>query len=374
MENKAFLLVACGRRKSETSCYAKDMYNSNRFQGLKRIAEENHLWWGIFSAKHGLLFPKDVIEPYDVNLSCCTTEQRQSLRELFEKQVSSFPKTTIFVVVADAIYSSFIAPIIQSNGFVISTPFLSKDEMMVEEYVNNAARIQHVFRFYSELKRLMEKTGGARRISDCSGKQYWPERGVYFILDNTEHTIFVNNFPRVVRIGTHAVSAGSKSTLWKRLKTHKGTNDGSGNHRGSIFRLHVGNSLKNRDNLSFPTWGHGQNASKEVRQAEDALERKVSEYIGQLSVVVLDINDLPSSTSLRSYVEKNSIALVSSLNSSFNFSTSAWLGNYSPRQEIRESALWNINYIDSIYDPNFIDTFSQLVDETIDNYNLNQTN
>ena len=46
--------------------------------------------------------------------------------------------------------------------------------------------------------------------------------------------------PRVVRIGTHGLKNGSRSTLWGRLSQHRGSSrSGLGNHRGSSFRLLV---------------------------------------------------------------------------------------------------------------------------------------
>jgi hypothetical protein len=48
----------------------------------------------------------------------------------------------------------------------------------------------------------------------------------------------------IVRVGTHALETGSQTTLWKRLSQHRGqARSGSGNHRGSIFRLIVGTAL-----------------------------------------------------------------------------------------------------------------------------------
>ncbi len=56
---------------------------------------------------------------------------------------------------------------------------------------------------------------------------------------------------RVVRVGTHLIkNGGSNTKLWERLKAHKGTKSGSGNHRGSVFRLLVGQALWNVQWLS----------------------------------------------------------------------------------------------------------------------------
>jgi hypothetical protein len=67
-----------------------------------------------------------------------------------------------------------------------------------------------------------------------------PKQGVYFFFDEREKTAFSKTIPRLVRIGTHGVSVGSTATLRSRLRTHLGTRSALGNHRGSVFRLHVG--------------------------------------------------------------------------------------------------------------------------------------
>ena len=69
----------------------------------------------------------------------------------------------------------------------------------------------------------------------------WPKRGVYFFFKPGETRR--DGTPRVVRVGTHALKTGSGTSLWDRLSKHRGNlagrSPGAGNHRGSIFRLHV---------------------------------------------------------------------------------------------------------------------------------------
>ena len=370
MTNSVVLLVSCGKRKSDTLCKAKDMYNSFRFQQLKSIGESYGFKWYIMSAKYGLLSPETVIEPYDLSLGSCSLEYKQKWAKNVVDNLKVYNKDTLFIVLADAEYSKYVTPLLIDNGYQVSSPFLNKDETIVSDYVQTSKNISEAIEFYKCIFELAESTGGIRLFNECTGKMYWPERGVYFFVDFGEKSLISNNFPRIVRVGTHAVSAGSKSTLWHRLKTHKGTATGGGNHRGSIFRLHVGNAIIKKEGLVCDTWGVGQNASKEIREKETTLEHFVSEYIGQLGVIVLDVNDLPSSASARSFIEKNSIALLSSINSSFNFSTSNWLGNYSPRREIIDSCLWNINYINANYDNSFLKVFQKYSNETIETYKI----
>jgi hypothetical protein len=196
-----------------------------------------------------------------------------------------------------------------------------------------------------------------------------PERGVYFFLD-----LMTSGDPygwRVCRVGTHAVSFGSKSTLRARLRAHLGTRSGSGNHRGSIFRLHVGNALLRRDQRIIPTWGLGSSAppalreSEALRNAEAEHEQLVSKYIGQLRVLWLAVPDEPSPTSERGIIERNTIALLSREAHLAPGLMNGWLGEHSPRSEIRSSRLWNLNYIDDNYDPAFFAALESAVARTI---------
>jgi hypothetical protein len=163
------------------------------------------------------------------------------------------------------------------------------------------------------------------------------------------------------------VSTGSKTTLWKRIAQHKGSaRSGGGNHRGSIFRLLVGESLLKRDlRYGIETWGRGQSAPKDVRATEHALECEVSGYIGRMPFLWLDVDDEPSASSLRSYIEKNSIALLSNFSKSddeaLDPASVNWLGLNSGREMVKKSGLWNNNYVDRPYEPSFIDVLRRLV-------------
>ena len=228
--------------------------------------------------------------------------------------------------------------------------------------------IEDVSRFYDGISKLAKSTGGIRSFNECNGRMYWPRRGVYFIVDFNENHLVSNDFPRIVRVGTHALSEGVKSTLWQRLKNHKGTKNGGGDHRNSIFRWHVGNAIIKKRDLVCDTWEMRKDIDKDVRERERYIEQLVSAYIGQLGVVVLAVDDLPAITSGRAFIEKNAIALISSINSSFSFSTVDWLGNYSSKDEIIDSCLWNVDYTDSGYDDTFIKTFEYHIEVTIEAY------
>lgn len=153
-------------------------------------------------------------------------------------------------------------------------------------------RIEHLMRFYSLLDQLQKDMGGPRKLGDCSGRMSWPSRGVYFFMEIGEGRSDTGRGPRIVRVGTHALKAGSCTKLWTRLSQHKGqTNTGGGNHRGSIFRLITGTALIKRRGYVSPTWGMGNTAKGEVRANEKALEFEVSQVIGAMPFLWLAIED-----------------------------------------------------------------------------------
>src|SRR5689334_11893528 len=107
---------------------------------------------------------------------------------------------------------------------------------MAEERISQLDRLRGFESFYEALARLEKTLGGKRTLQDCQGRMTWPRRGVYFFFEEGERRSDSGEGLRVTRVGTHAVSIGSKTTLWKRLAQHKGSaRGGGGNHRGSIF-------------------------------------------------------------------------------------------------------------------------------------------
>ena len=222
-------------------------------------------------------------------------------------------------------------------------------------------------RFYSLLARLADAPGQGRPLCELPARSSLPERGVYFFLEPGERRAANPSVLRVVRVGTHAVSSGSKSTLYGRLKAHLGTRAGGGNHRGSIFRLHVGAALLARDGIPVTTWGVGSSAPPSVRNsataraAEAACEKRVSEYIGAMSVLWVHVSDEASPQSARAFIERNAIALLSNQFAPIDSASPGWLGGVSLRPEIRDSALWNLNYVTKLYDPLFLDSLESFV-------------
>ena len=227
------------------------------------------------------------------------------------------------------------------------------------------SRLDDLQRLYSLLFELEERLAGARHLANCSGRMSWPKRGVYFFMEPGETRSHSGGDPRIVRVGTHALKAGSKSTIWKRLSQHRGVaRTGGGNHRGSIFRLIVGTALIERDAIGCGSWDDRRgNAPREVRERELSLERAVSQVIGKMPFLWLPIDDEPGPQSLRGFIERNAIALLSNYGKPPSDPPSdSWLGSHCTREKVRTSGLWNSNHVDESYDLAFLDTLASLVE------------
>lgn len=223
---------------------------------------------------------------------------------------------------------------------------------------------QDIARFYELFRQLENGLGDLRTMRDCDGKLVWPRRGVYFFLDPKEPCDLSPGHSRVVRVGTHGLKAESHSTLWGRLRTHRGTRDGGGNHRASVFRRHVGEALMASGSVEVKvsTWNNPRPKSADALSQESILEKAVSSYIGRLKLLWLDVPDAPGPSSDRAYLELNAIALLSHAS---DVPSAHWLGHKSPNKAIRSSGLWNVSNAKGQLDSDFLSLLAQYIKYTV---------
>lgn len=215
------------------------------------------------------------------------------------------------------------------------------------------SRVEDLNEFYKLLSKLRNKIG-YRHLSSCSSIDGWPKRGVYYFFEKGE-TRSDSSELRVVRVGTHALKAGSTSTFWGRLRQHQGyiqgSKSGGGNHRSSVFRKHIGSAFINRDELKkkYPYWESDSNINNKTRNAELEMERMVSEYIRAMPFLWIAVDDVSGPGSKRGKIERSSIALLSNYGSreQLDSSSTNWLGKSSANEKISKSGLWNVNHVDA---------------------------
>ena len=216
--------------------------------------------------------------------------------------------------------------------------------------------------FYALLDELARNKGGPRLLRYCTGDSGWPSHGVYYFYENGERR--PDGSHRVVRIGTHALTETSQSTLWGRLRQHRGhvggRSAGGGNHRASVFRRHVGAAIIRREDLGhelLDSWLDRRNPGVEMAKLEAPIEAKVSQYIGAMPFIWLAVPE-PSD---RDRIERSSIALLSRRTGGLDVPSADWLGRDAEREEIRDSGLWNVDHVGLRYDPGFLRILARLV-------------
>lgn len=170
-------------------------------------------------------------------------------------------------------------------------------------------------------------------------------RGVYFFFEDGETCSDTETDLRVVRVGTHAVTARSKSQLWHRLYEHK--QDGG----RSVFRDHVNRALKQRSGESWTSDDHNHS-------------RCISAYIGNMPFLCIKV-DGQGSHNQRKFIERNAIALLSNWRRDPIYRPSVdWLGHQAKREEISGSGLWNVQHTKGTYKHGFLKVLEDCIHQT----------
>lgn len=359
------IVIGCGRDKTSIATAARNLYVSDRFQRSLTVAQKLTAPFAILSAKHGVVDPDRILDPYDLDLSHLSDADQRLWANLAIEQLAKHAEGRSICILATGPY---VSRLVEANRarrqpLKIISPWLKLERpdrlAWLNEAFRMAARIEDLDRLYGWIEAERE-TGRAFTFGDLSVSAV-PKRGVYIFIDPTECN-FRKTGPRVVRIGTHAVSAGSRASLRGRLRNHLGPASQMGSHRGSIFRLHVGRAMLEAElgHESLPSWGQGQDAGAEIRALEQVHEISVSRYLRRLQVVYLDIDDEPSKDSMRARAEMQLIALFSDTMRPIDLPSSEWLGLKSPVAPIRQSGLWNIRGVGGKYDPSGVGSVASL--------------
>jgi hypothetical protein len=167
-----------------------------------------------------------------------------------------------------------------------------------------------------------------------------PENGIYLIFEKGE---LFDNFDRIVRVGTHT---GEKQ-LRSRLNQHF-VNE---NKNRSIFRKNIGRCFLNKDQSTYlPLWELDITSKAEKEKNlklldldfEKKIEQRISNYIqNNLSFCVFQVDTKEK----RLFWESK---IVSTLAKSNELKPSKiWLGNYSTKDKIKATGLWQVNELNN---------------------------
>lgn len=116
-------LVACVAGKVGHASPAKDLYDSDWFHKARRFVEARAWPWRILSAKHGLLDPDQVIEPYEVSLLHMAKAARRAWAESVLVALDELVvEHRAVVVLAGVRYREHLVPALEARGVRVEVP------------------------------------------------------------------------------------------------------------------------------------------------------------------------------------------------------------------------------------------------------------
>lgn len=384
----SLVLVSCVKSKLSRKAPARDLYTSALFSGIRNIVDLQDLDWYVLSALHGLVDPRKTIEPYERSLNNMRISDRRNWASgVLETLLPVAKKYSKVVFFAGARYREFLIEPLRRLGIEVVVPMeglpLGKQLSWLNQFGSSppsssqttSYRLADVKRLYELFDLLSDRVGGPRLLGDIGNYNDWPGRGVYYFFEPSEIRRESGEAPRIVRVGTHGLKSGAKSTLVGRLSHHRGSDSG-GSHRGSVFRALVGQALLERGELpECQSWDVAAAKSKAsqklgisveiIKKIEAPIEKAVSDRMRILPFLWVDVDDSPGPDSARGYLERNSIALLSNFGKSpIDAPSGNWLGNLSDRARVRKAGLWNNNHVEESYDPQFLEDLKRCIDRT----------
>ena len=117
-------LVACAAKKQSVTCAAKDLYCSAWFKKARRFAEKSQWWW-ILSAKHGLLHPSRIIDPYDETLAQKSADARRLWSARIAFQVCDIVRAANIdkvIILGGKNYARTLSSFLEAEGIAVETP------------------------------------------------------------------------------------------------------------------------------------------------------------------------------------------------------------------------------------------------------------
>jgi hypothetical protein len=117
-------LVGCCYLKSYHATQAQYLYQSNLFLKSRDYIKQNCQSWMILSAKHGLVMPTEILEPYNKTL----TDLRRSKRmewadEVWVNLEKVVKKGDEILILAGRLYWEFLITKLMNHGCQVEIPF-----------------------------------------------------------------------------------------------------------------------------------------------------------------------------------------------------------------------------------------------------------
>lgn len=377
-KRKRIGLVGSVNAQPSSPSPAIDLYRSAGFLEARRRVESACETWFILSPEYHLVEPGDWLEPYELTMASLSVSERTSwsaqvLAQLEEKlgelkgltfELHAGPEFTEHGLVEGLLAAKAKVSIGGAEPIKAAVPKSApaKPRKPAPE-MPVATRRRLLDEFYGLLAEQAEVIGGYWSLPDCTGDDHWPLHGVVFYFEPGELRED-GQTPRVVRVGSHALTATSKTRLWDRLRADRGAiggaNPGSGNHRASALRRHVGRALIARDGYpeAAESWGSAGRVSAEEKQRELDLEIAVSKYVAQMDFIWMAVPEAED----RVAIDKGTVSLLSNAGRQpVDPASENWLG-HSAGESISRAGIWNVDYTEWAPDAGVLELLRRHID------------
>ncbi len=115
--------VSCVKQKLSHPAPAQDMYISQWFKAARRYVESIGTEWYILSAKHGVISPTTILEPYNQTLNQMSAQERLGWAGTVMAQLQAIaPDGTEVVFLAGRLYRETLIPQLIKAGYTIRVP------------------------------------------------------------------------------------------------------------------------------------------------------------------------------------------------------------------------------------------------------------
>ncbi len=118
-DENVLVIIGCSKKKLHCRVPVKSFYTGQLFKMIKNLAEKNSFRYIVISGKYGLLYPNDVISPYDQKLKdnkCDILRVQKLTNNKLKQLILKYDKIIVFI---GKIYQKVIKPLFNEKFYII---------------------------------------------------------------------------------------------------------------------------------------------------------------------------------------------------------------------------------------------------------------
>jgi len=339
------VLLSCVSKKLSHEAKASELYTSPLFKyNLKYALSFQPDKIFVLSAKYGLVKLDDIIQPYELTLNKMKSEEiqfwaNQVLTSLRKEADFNFDQV---IFLAGLKYRKYLTPHIKNYTVPLQGLGIGRQLKFLKNKVLDGTQDPQILMSQGEntmskaCRELHTIFNNLLRFNFPFDKKTIPSNGIYILFEKGERA---HGKDRIVRVGTHT----GKDQLQSRLLQHF-VNE---NKDRSIFRKNIGRAILNKNKDPFLEYWEIDLTTRKAKEKYDSkidfkkqkeIEKIVTKYLQEnFSFAVFQADDKNKRLELESKI----ISTISACKECKG--STSWLGNFSPKEKIRNSGLWLVN-------------------------------